>query len=359
MQILAVSGGVDSMCLLHFFRNKEIVVAHVNYGLRENAIFETKLVENYCKDNNIIFECAFAPQFKKGNFQEEARKFRYHFFSQLCLKYECNQVVVAHHLDDVIETYFMQLNRGSIPEYYGIKEYSNIENIEVYRPLLNYTKEELYEYAQLNTIPYLEDDSNFELKYTRNKIRNQLKLLPKEKKLELLKEIENKNKTKKDSYAFVRNILFTHGLYHFSDLQLKEIEKCMRIGKKAYQLSDSLFMYPGYKIYPKFLGYEYQFNKIENFSCEYFSFGYSEDEGFYLSEDDFPITIRNWKEGDKIKQLYGRKKISRFFKDNKVDLYLRMTWPVVLNRKNEIVFVVGLGCSSDYISDKVNSFVVK
>lgn len=359
MKIIAVSGGVDSMCLLHKFKDEEIVVAHVNYGLRENSILETKLVQNYCKENHIQFECRFAPKFEKGNFQEEARIYRYQFFYELGQKYKCRQVLTAHHMDDLIETYFMQLERKSIPQYYGIQEKVEILGMEIMRPLLCLSKEELYEYAIQNKIPYLEDESNKSLKYTRNRIRDHLKQINRKDKLKILEEIKNKNNKKEDKYAFLRDLLFQNGLYHFSDLQLSEIEKCMKVGKKPYRLSENLYLYPNYCVYPKFVEYEYHFDKIESFQCDYFKFGPSEKNGFYLSKDDFPIIIRNWKQGDKIKKHYGTKKISRFFKDNKIDLYSRISWPIVLNRYGEIIFVVGLGASSDYISDKVNSFVVK
>ena len=81
--------------------------------------------------------------------------------------------------------------------------------------------------------------------------------------------------------------------------------------------------------------------------------------GVTINKNDFPITIRTYQEGDFIKMRYGTKKINRFFIDHKISYYDRLTWPIVLNNKQEIILVPGLGCNVGHYSTKHNLFVIK
>ncbi len=109
------------------------------------------------------------------------------------------------------------------------------------------------------------------------------------------------------------------------------------------------------------IDYAYCFNHYTDFKCPYFCLkteGHV-NEGLYLNEDDYPIVIRNFKNGDSIKTKGGTKKVSRLFIDNKIPLGLRKRWPVVLNKREEIILIPHLAKNIDYLTTNCNLFVVK
>ena len=152
--VVACSGGPDSMCLLDLVTklkdelNLNIIVAHVNHKLRIESEEEAKMVENYSKENNLIFELLEITDYINGNFSEEdARKRRYKFFNEVIEKYHASLLLTAHHGDDLIETILMRLTRGSnLSGYIGIKEISQNENYKTLRPLLSIKKDEIINY---------------------------------------------------------------------------------------------------------------------------------------------------------------------------------------------------------------------
>ena len=122
LYILAVSGGPDSIFLLEKMRYEgyNLVVAHVNYKKRKSSDYDEKLVRNYCQKYSLPCEVY---QFQGSeynfirNFQDKARQVRYNFFQKLTDKYQTKYIVVAHHLDDHLETYLLQKQRKSLIEY--------------------------------------------------------------------------------------------------------------------------------------------------------------------------------------------------------------------------------------------------
>ena len=182
--LLAVSGGADSMVLSHLFRffdfsqndkDLEFQVAHVNYHFRgEDSNLDQKLVEDFCKKNKIKFHLKDVSEQEKTqmkSLQNWARELRYDFFFKILEQENLDYIVTAHHLNDELETFFINLSRGS-----GIKGLSGIPKNEnrILRPLLKFTKNEIYAFAKENSIDFREDKSNEKDDYLRNKIRNQL-----------------------------------------------------------------------------------------------------------------------------------------------------------------------------------------
>lgn len=175
--LLAVSGGVDSMVLANLFQVSgfEFQVAHVNYHFRgEDSNLDQKLVENYCEKYQIKFHLKDISEEEKlgmKSLQNWAREIRYQFFFNILEQENLDFIITAHHLDDELETFFINLSRGS-----GIKGLSGIPKNEnrILRPLLHFSKTEIYNFAQENNLDFREDLSNQKNDYLRNKIRNQL-----------------------------------------------------------------------------------------------------------------------------------------------------------------------------------------
>lgn len=182
-QQFGVSGGPDSICLLDILRNLkqekifdfEIFVAHINHGLRENAIKDEKYVEEYCKKNNIELYVKhvelkkIAKENKKG-LEETGREVRYEFFEEILQKTGSNKIAIAHNKNDNAETVIMNLFRGS--GISGLKGIEPVRNKKYIRPIVEIEREQIEQYCEEQNLNPRIDESNLENEYTRNKIRN-------------------------------------------------------------------------------------------------------------------------------------------------------------------------------------------
>ena len=178
---LAVSGGVDSICLLHWLAklNLDIVALHVHHHLRAAADIESEYVVTTCKKLGVpchIFH--WLEQKPATGIEAAARNARYKFMTDFCHKNDIDVLMVAHQADDQIETFLMNLSRGSgVVGLSGIQRETYRDGIKIVRPLLNVFRRELVEYCRHNDIKYFEDEMNFDDKYTRVKIRQNRHLL--------------------------------------------------------------------------------------------------------------------------------------------------------------------------------------
>ncbi|MCF0227588.1 MAG: tRNA lysidine(34) synthetase TilS [Malacoplasma sp.] len=173
--IIACSGGPDSMALLDQYQKDIVGICHVNYHFRKSANRDMKIVSDYAKKHKIpLYIKEVNPNvYKKTkfNFESWARYVRYDFFVEAAKKAKCHDILMAHHLDDWLETAVMQHDRHSQTTYYGIKENNKYKSVNIYRPFINLRKAELICYCKTHKIKYGEDETNFDTKYTRNKIR--------------------------------------------------------------------------------------------------------------------------------------------------------------------------------------------
>ncbi|NBW72030.1 MAG: tRNA lysidine(34) synthetase TilS, partial [Flavobacteriia bacterium] len=178
LYLVAVSGGLDSMCLLWTLNKLKLPlhVLHVNYNLRgTESIEDANLVQDYCKKIGVpltVHAVDFKEFLKKngGNLQQEARNTRYAFFNEISEKYPKSKVILAHHFDDQMETFWLQLFRQA-----GMSGLSGMKavNDRYLRPFLSLPKEELKTLAKTNKIPWREDSSNAKNDYSRNRWRNE------------------------------------------------------------------------------------------------------------------------------------------------------------------------------------------
>ena len=182
--IVAVSGGPDSMCLLDNLLSikekleiKEIVVAHDNHQIREEAQSETEYVEEYCKHKKIRCFTKYVniPQValeQRIGTEEAGRNERYKFFDEVAQKIDADKIAIAHNLNDNAETVLMHLMRGSgISGLCGIK--ASVEG-RIIRPLIKCERTEIEQYCKEKNLDPKFDKSNNDNTYTRNKIRNEL-----------------------------------------------------------------------------------------------------------------------------------------------------------------------------------------
>ena len=174
--LLTVSGGVDSMVLMSLCVNSgfRVGVAHCNFGLRGNESDEDEiLVQEHAKKygiecHNRRFDTLHEMELTGESMEMAARRLRYTWFNELCTTHGYTVIAVAHHIDDSIETFFINLLRGT-----GLRGLTGISKQigRIVRPLMFATRKEILDYAMQKHIPYREDSSNKSTKYLRNKIR--------------------------------------------------------------------------------------------------------------------------------------------------------------------------------------------
>lgn len=197
--IAAVSGGPDSMALLDKFKKQIRLVCHVNYHKRTDSDHDEQIVRQFCKKFGIALRVLNVTKdtYKKAkehNFQALARQIRYDFFVECGQRVKCHNLLIAHNLNDFIETALMQQNRKSKNFFYGIKQETQYKSLEIYRPLLKEFKSDLEQYCIDHNIDYAIDSSNASDIYERNRIRKQLAKLSRKQILDLYKEFENRNR---------------------------------------------------------------------------------------------------------------------------------------------------------------------
>lgn len=191
--VVAVSGGVDSMVLLDILSHDpglELIVAHVDHGIRSDSSDDWALVEKVSNTLGVPCVC-YQAELNKDTSEAKAREMRYKFLYKTLENTKSKAIITAHHQDDVIETAIINMLRGT-----GRKGLSSLSShAGLIRPLLNVPKSEILKYAQQNNIQWREDSTNQDLKYLRNYVRH--KLVPKLSDSERSYFIKNINNIKK------------------------------------------------------------------------------------------------------------------------------------------------------------------
>jgi len=177
--ILGISGGADSVCLMHVFLELgySFELAHCNFNLRgEESDADEYFVQELAKEHQLKihvkqFDTLVYAAENKISTQMAARDLRYAWFEKLRIKSNAKYLAIAHHANDDVETFFINLVRGSgLKGFLGIKEKNNA----IVRPLLSVSRLEIEQYLKDRGLVFREDSSNASVKYLRNKIRHEL-----------------------------------------------------------------------------------------------------------------------------------------------------------------------------------------
>lgn len=401
--VIGVSGGPDSMALLYImneFKEKmglKLICAHINHNVRKESDKEKEDLEKYCKKNNIIFEYIKIKKWGDDNFHNEARSIRYNFFEELIENYDAKYLMTAHHGDDLIETILMRIVRGStLKGYSGFNRIVEKENYTIVRPLMTLTKDEIIEFNEKNNIEYAIDSSNLEDHYTRNRYRHTILPFLKKEEINVHKKfmkfsetlLENNNYIDKEAKkvfndVFVNGILdieyfktfdkviqtkiiysilekiYGDDLLIIGDIHVELIFNLLNSNKpnSVVHLPNNVIVIKTYNelsfSYDDELNteYEIEIQQIVNLPngkiIEKITDTIDNSNNIIRlnsREITLPLYVRNRKDGDKmdVKGLNGSKKISDIFIDSKIKPNDRLTWPVVLDSKNTIVWLPGL-----------------
>jgi tRNA(Ile)-lysidine synthase len=394
--LLAVSGGLDSMVLVHLFQqlNYEIVLMHCNFQLRGLESFEDqKFIQEYSNTNAIPFVFtqfdteAFAADFKVST-QVAARELRYSWFYEQLAILKGDFILTAHHADDNLETFLINLSRGT-----GLEGLTGIpaQNEKVIRPLLSFSRQEIEEYASVNKLKWREDSSNASDKYLRNKIRHHLVPLLKELNPNFMSSFEKTQAFLTESKELVDDAavmvyqqvareegedihfdlarllqlpnyssylyqwLNEFGFTAWDDIyELVNSQSGKQVVAPYFRLikdRNSLILSPlqSQDAKQEFL-IESLDSKVKFPLNLVFStvskLGVASNSTIFVDHDKlvFPLTLRHWNEGD-VFQPFGMegksKKVSKLFKDEKLSLIDKeKVWLLFSN--NQVVWVVGI-----------------
>jgi tRNA(Ile)-lysidine synthase len=368
MIVVAVSGGIDSMVLLDYLyqRDYEIVIAHINYQKRVDSYQDGIVIKEFIKNKAIIFEEYIVPkeQYTKDNFQAQARTIRYNFFREIAHKYHTNDVYIAHHRDDFLETYLFKKERGGLYDYLGIKEISKYQDLVIHRPLLNKNRNDIEAYSLTYQIPYHEDSSNASLLYTRNKIRYYLKSLSNKERESIYEEACLANKKIALEQAFVNDInkkiiskdiflgwseniqlRYLYMVINKPNMTTKYLKEIIRNIKKniSYQVTflDTTIICAYDNIYmlkANLAHYSYLIKDEHDYLT--FIARWQDDYQFKIKKIncDFPFIIRSYQKHDIINKGLDYHKFRLKLKKRRIPFFLREYLPV-LEKEDEVILL--------------------
>lgn len=370
--LLAFSAGSDSVFLLVtlglFLKdklNEHISLAYIDYHDSDEVYKEEELVSYYVDKYSLtLFKCdAYQPE--NTNFENWAREFRYSYFNKIIHENSLSSLLVAHHLDDSIETYLIQKNRRSLPLNYGLKKENIFSSIKIFRPLLDITKKEIYSFLHENNYLYYEDKTNKNLIHERNRIRTMN--ISTDEKIKLKEEMDKKNKYLSSLYSSFSSLKKTVSFSFYDELNdddkkrlifyllnketenipVLQIEKesknifsflkrkennILPIKNNFYICKTDTFFFITDKINKK---YHYHINKPVIIHNEYFNIDLSRVKKTQIGM--YPLEIRNFKKGDTFSSNIKTKDVDEFLSKHKVPFYLKELYPVFLY-KGDVIF---------------------
>ncbi|MBQ0006021.1 MAG: tRNA lysidine(34) synthetase TilS, partial [Alistipes sp.] len=396
--LLAVSGGIDSMCMAELFLNcslrPDFAIAHVNFSLRgEESDADERLTRSWAEKNGIHYHCirfdtnAFALE-KSLSIEMAARELRYGWFESLIEEFGYDFLSVAHNRNDSVETFFLNILRGTgIDGITGIRKY----NGKIIRPLIEIERKDIFSYVSSRTIIYRDDRSNFENEYSRNKIRNLafpifetinpsfLDTVSRDMEhfsqaAAILDDISQEIKKKVVSYENGATVIDMRALketahtdfhafhilnpFGFNSSQIKEITDTTSTGKHfsspKYDLitdRNSLRLYPTEREIPSSVTINgpgtFRFGDFElhlAVTLVVSDFNVHPPHGtlyFDATKLEFPIVCRTWQEADRFHPfgMKGSRKISDFFTTLKLDRIAKKQQPIICDASDRIICI--------------------
>jgi tRNA(Ile)-lysidine synthase len=395
--LIAVSGGIDSVVLAHLstWMDFDFAICHCNFQLRgEESNGDEVFVTSLAKDLGVPvftthFETEQYAQEHKLSIQVAARNLRYRWFYELLEKHQYDYVLTAHNTNDNLETFLINLSRGT-----GLEGLTGIPpiNQKSVRPLLNFSRDDIMMYAIKNGIVWREDRSNASIKYIRNKVRHQILPVLKEinphlletfkdtlkhlnesqeliqekvedisKKVliikdELLQFNINKLKRLKNTKGYLYQVLHGYGFTEWNDVvNLIDAQPGKQVFSKTHRLlkdrdrlilttitKDLLDTKP-IKIDASML----QVAEPIRLDFQKTDLDSTSDQNAILVDKDllkYPLSVRKWGYGDYIcpTGMTGSKKLSQLFKDKKLSLIDKEKIWLLTDADDTIIWVIGL-----------------
>ncbi|MFH1765094.1 MAG: tRNA lysidine(34) synthetase TilS [Gemmatimonadota bacterium] len=414
--MVALSGGVDSLVLLHLLRfarslpSFQIVAAHFDHRMRPNSGEDRLWVTGLCRAWNVPLHTTEADPPPAS--EEEARERRYGFLTEVKGREDAKWILTGHHGDDQAETVLFRVIRGT-----GLRGLAGIPSTRapgVYRPLLPFSRDELLDYARSRGVRFLQDPTNRELTYPRNFLRHlilpQLQDGPAPRAKEALRRLARLARENEDAWesllprllesvleedngAFfiVRGGLLAYHpavqtrllreIFRRSGVELDEAGTRAAVEFTRSGASGRFLTLPGRvrltRDFDRFrLGEAERSGEDKPLivseptagsgevtiggRCFRVVWGAQEPKGcramveIPLSGVDFPLMLRGWKPGDRIHLSYGTKKLKKLFSEARTPVYMRSRTPVLLDGSGRVLWVARIA-SSTFVQDRKGS----
>lgn len=410
--LIAISGGIDSVVLTHLCHNLglHLALAHCNFNLRgKESDDDEDFVLQLAEDLNleVFIESFDTNSYAKENklsIQMAARELRYDWFDDLANQLQYDYILTAHHADDKLETFFINLLRGTGLD--GLKGIPEV-NDNIVRPLLGFSREDIFEYAKINNLSWREDSSNTSTKYIRNKLRHDVIPVLKEMNPKFLQNFGKTQGFLKDSKEIITDSiqnLISKGVVKFTETGMKidisilksfnnpkaylycilngygfsewdDVVKLLdaQSGKQLQTEAWRLVKDRGYLLLEP-LQNETQndfliFDDVQEVSGTFGVLKFEIVGGIsnpplteiYVDKNklQFPLKLCKWEEGDYFYPLgmTGKKKLSKYFKDEKLSLIDKdKVWLLCSN--DDVVWVLNRRADNRFrVTDKTSNIL--
>ncbi len=395
--LLAVSGGRDSMCMAHLFLRAGIpfAIVHCNFHLRPgDCDRDQEFVRRFAEELGVEFYTTdfdtrqFASQ-NDYSIEEAARRLRYGYFFNLCREHNFRYIATAHHRDDSIETFFLNLFRGTgIAGLHGIQPLTERPLMTLIRPMLCFSRQDIDDYVVQHSVSYVEDSTNSSLEHRRNQIRHRLMPLLRElypsvdttmvANMERLRQVEaiydnavselgeRLRQTATSPFGFDYDYFELDDLRELDPQRTLFFELLRPYGFSAAVADDIIAALPRAQSGTRFFSPTYMAaidrdrlvlvdycfltsfkvdttplspDQLPNLGSEEKSVEYIDADRVHL-----PLTVRRWRPGDRFYPLgmKQQRRLSDFLKDCKVNIFEKYCVQLLVDADDRIVWVIGL-----------------
>ena len=403
--LIAISGGLDSVVLTQLFAtlNLDISLAHCNFNLRgvesdtdeQFVIKLAKKLDITCY--NTSFDTDRIAKENKDSTQITARKLRYTWFQEIIETHNFDYILTGHQADDNLETFLINLTRGS-----GLDGFTGIPEINgnIVRPLLRFSRAEISAFAKENKLAWREDQSNTSTKYIRNKIRHKILPVLKEINPSLLDTFSKTVAHLKESTQIIKDrieevtkqvVLKEKGITKFKIAEILQLSNpkaylfqllkaynftefkdvysllSAQSGKQVFShthvlLKDRNFLILSERDFSSVTDPKFQIlanmheikNPIHLTLEEVTEQSIPNKKSIYVSKEilTFPLVVRKWENGDYFYPagMQGKKKLSKYFKDEKLSLLEKQKQWLLCDANNAIIWVLGMRKDTRYTS---------
>ena len=394
--LLAVSGGKDSMTMLDLFNyfkyelKLNLVVCHFNHSLRDDADRDEKFVKTQCEKYGLKFyskkeDVLLYSNENKLSTEEGARFLRYKFFDEVKRIENLEYIATAHNKNDLAETVIMRILRGTgINGLIGIQS----ERGDLIRPILNFSRDEIEKYIEENNIPFVEDKTNFEELYLRNKIRlNLFPILKNEYNPKILDAISRLSNIAFDYSTISREYIASKEglLWEFNKEKILVYIEKLKLQSRSFrnimyreffefiskdpdginykiieEIDNLIFSKTGKYIEIKNIVFKIEYDKLliydKNIFEEFKNLKQNKDLLFINKKYLDFLKIRNKENGDFLELEFGKKKLKDIFIDEKVSKDIRKNIPI-FEIENNVVWVPNIRRSNRYLVDKKDDII--
>ena len=395
--LLAVSGGRDSMCMAHLFLRAGIpfAIVHCNFHLRPgDCDRDQEFVRRFAEELGVEFYTTdfYTRQFASQNdysIEAAARRLRYGYFFNLCREHNFRYIATAHHRDDSIETFFLNLFRGTgIAGLHGIQPLTERPLMTLIRPMLCFSRQDIDDYVVQHSVSYVEDSTNSSLEHRRNQIRHRLMPLLRElypsvdttmvANMERLRQVEaiydnavselgeRLRQTATSPFGFDYDYFELDDLRELDPQRTLFFELLRPYGFSAAVVDDIIAALPRAQSGTRFFSPTYMaaidrdrlvlvdYSFLTSFKVDTTplspdqlpNLGSEEKTVEYIDADrvHLPLTVRRWRPGDRFYPLgmKQQRRLSDFLKDCKVNIFEKYCVQLLVDADDRIVWVIGL-----------------